>query len=152
LRREPGDAETLTFELVALDDTFAKYSPVTRLRQELKYGRLAARAIAGNGPAVVVVSNVPLLAHFVLARSLARRRIPMVFWHQDIYSEAIGVTARRRIPVVGGLVARVADRIERSIARHSVAVVAISPTFLEHGPVAWALRTTGSCSIRAPSA
>jgi colanic acid biosynthesis glycosyl transferase WcaI len=131
LRREPGDAETLTFELVALDDTFAKYSPVTRLRQELKYGRLAARAIAGNGPAVVVVSNVPLLAHFVLARSLARRRIPMVFWHQDIYSEAIGVTARRRIPVVGGLVARVADRIERSIARHSVAVVAISPTFLE---------------------
>jgi glycosyltransferase involved in cell wall biosynthesis len=55
----------------------------------------------------------------------------MVFWHQDIYSEAIGVAARRRIPVLGGLLARVADRVERRIARRSVAIVAISPTFLE---------------------
>jgi glycosyltransferase involved in cell wall biosynthesis len=55
----------------------------------------------------------------------------MVFWHQDIYSEAIGVAARRRIPVIGRVLARVADRVERKIARRSVAVVAISPTFLE---------------------
>ena len=61
----------------------------------------------------------------------------MVFWHQDIYSEAIGVAARRRLPVVGALVARIADRVERRIARRSMAVVAISPTFLER------LRTWG---------
>ena len=131
LQREPGDPETLTFEPVAMDGTFAKYSPLTRLRQELRYGKRAGRAIAAKRPAVVVISNVPLLAHSVLARSLARRSIPMVFWHQDIYSEAIGVTARRRIPVVGGLLAWLADRTERTIARRSVAIVAISPTFLE---------------------
>ena len=131
LQREAGDPSTLTFEPVAMDGTFAKYNAATRLRQELAYGRTAARAIEAKDPAVVVLSNVPLLAHSVLARQLSRRGIPMVFWHQDIYSEAIGGAARRRIPVFGGALAKAADRVERTIARRSVAVVAISPTFLE---------------------
>jgi colanic acid biosynthesis glycosyl transferase WcaI len=131
LRREAGDPDTLAFEPVEMDGTFAKYSARTRLRQELQYGRTAADAIAAKDPAVAVISNVPLLAHSVLARRLSRRGIPMVFWHQDIYSEAIGVAARRRIPVLGGVLARIADRLERTIARRSAAVVAISPTFLE---------------------
>jgi colanic acid biosynthesis glycosyl transferase WcaI len=131
LRREAADPPTLTFEPVAMDGTFAKYHALTRLRQELAYGRAAARAIEAKDPAVVVLSNVPLLAHAVLARQLSRRGIPMVFWHQDIYSEAIGGAARRRIPVLGGALARVADHLERTIARRSAAVVAISPTFLE---------------------
>ena len=131
LQHEPGDPSTLTFEPVVMDGTFAKYSARTRLRQELQYGRTAARAIAAKDPAVAVISNVPLMAHRVLARQLSRRGIPMLFWHQDIYSEAIGVAARRRIPVFGGVLAYIADRVERKIARRSVAVVAISPTFLE---------------------
>jgi colanic acid biosynthesis glycosyl transferase WcaI len=57
--------------------------------------------------------------------------VAMVFWHQDIYSEAIGATARRRLPAGGGLVAWLAERLERRIARRSAAIVAISPTFLD---------------------
>jgi glycosyltransferase involved in cell wall biosynthesis len=131
LQHQPADPATLAFEPVEMDGTFAKYSARTRLRQELQYGRTAARAIAAKEPAVAVISNVPLLAHWVLARRLSRLDIPMVFWHQDIYSEAIGVAARRRIPVLGGVIAHIADRVERGIARRSVATVAISPTFLE---------------------
>jgi putative colanic acid biosynthesis glycosyltransferase WcaI len=131
LRPEGGDPATLTFEEVPMDGTFARYSAFTRIRQELAYGRRAARAMAATDPAVVVISNVPLLAHSVVARRLSRRGVPMVFWHQDIYSEAIGVAARDRIPVLGRLVARFADRLERTIARRSTAIVAISPTFLE---------------------
>jgi colanic acid biosynthesis glycosyl transferase WcaI len=131
LRLEPGDPATLSFEPCAMEGAFAKYSALTRIRQELSYGRRSARAIAAKDPAVAVISNVPLLAHSVLARRLARRGVPMVFWHQDIYSEAIGVAARGRLPVVGALVARLAERLERTVARRSEAVVAISPTFLE---------------------
>jgi glycosyltransferase involved in cell wall biosynthesis len=131
LRIEPGDPATLTFEPCAMEGAFARYAVVTRIRQELSYGRRAARAIAAKDPAFAVISNVPLLAHSVLARRLARRGVPMVFWHQDIYSEAIGSAARRRLPFVGPLVARLAERLERTIARRSAAVVAISPTFLD---------------------
>jgi colanic acid biosynthesis glycosyl transferase WcaI len=131
LRGEPGDPATLSFEACAMRGAFAKYSAFTRIRQELAYGRHAAAAIEAKDPAVAVISNVPLLAHAVLARRLSRSGVPMVFWHQDIYSEAIGVAARRRVPVMGGLLARVAERLERTIARRSAAIVAISPTFLE---------------------
>ena len=130
LRLEPGDPASLSFEPCAMEGTFAKYSALTRIRQELSYGRRAARAIAAKDPTVAVISNVPLLAHSVLARRLARRGVPMVFWRQDIYSEAIGSAARRRLPVVGALVARLAERLECTVARRSDAVVAISPTFL----------------------
>lgn len=131
LQVEPGDPTTLSFEPCAMEGAFAKYSIVTRIRQELSYGRRAARSIAAKDPAVAVISNVPLLAHSVLARRLSRRGVPMVFWHQDIYSEAIGTAARRRLPVVGGWVARLAERVERTVARRSGAIVAISPTFLD---------------------
>jgi colanic acid biosynthesis glycosyl transferase WcaI len=131
VRLEPGDPAMLSFEPCAMEGAFAKYSALTRIRQELSYGRRAARVIAAKDPAVAVISNVPLLAHSVLARRLARRGVPMVFWHQDIYSEAIGSAARRRLPMFGPLVARLADRLERRIARRSAAIVAISPTFLE---------------------
>ena len=114
-----------------MDGAFARYSVLTRIRQELSYGRTAGRRIAAKDPAVAVISNVPLLAHAVLARHLSRRGIPMVFWQQDIYSEAIGNAARRRLPRLGPLVARVADRLERGVARRSEAIVAISPTFLD---------------------
>lgn len=128
---EPGDPTTLSFEPCAMEGAFARYSALTRIRQELSYGRRAASSIAAKDPAVVVVSNVPLLAHSILARRLARCGVPMVFWHQDIYSEAIGAAARRRVPALGRLIGVVADRLERRIARRSDAVVAISPTFLE---------------------
>jgi colanic acid biosynthesis glycosyl transferase WcaI len=131
LQVEPDDPPTLSFEPCAMDGAFAKYSALTRIRQELSYGRRAARVIAAKDPEVAVISNVPLLAHSVLARRLSRRGVPMVFWHQDIYSEAIGSAARRRLPVVGSMVAWVAERVERKIARRSHAIVAISPTFLE---------------------
>ena len=131
LEREPGDPPTLRFEACPMDGTFARYSLVTRVRQELDYGRRAGRLISESDPAVAVISNVPLLAHYIVARHLERQGVPMVFWHQDIYSEAIGNAARRRLPFVGGLVARLADRVERSIARRSSAIVAISPTFLD---------------------
>ena len=99
-----------------MEGAFAKYSAFTRIRQELSYGRRAARVIAAKDPAVAVISNVPLLAHSVLARRLARHGVPMVFWHQDIYSEAIGSAARRRLPMrrstgrLGGGAPRAHDR------------------------------------------
>ena len=131
LRVELGDPSSLAFEPCAMDGTFARYSALTRIRQELSYGLRAGRLITAKDPSVAVISNVPLLAHSVVARHLTRRGIPMVFWHQDIYSEAIGDAARRRLPLLGPLIARVAERLERSIARRSHAIVAISPTFLE---------------------
>jgi glycosyltransferase involved in cell wall biosynthesis len=114
-----------------MGDEFKRYSVMRRLLQELEYGAKVGRLIAADNPDVAVISNVPLLAHSLLAWRLSRRRIPMIFWHQDIYSSAIGAAAKKRFPVLGRTIGWAAERVERGIARSSAAIVAISPIFLE---------------------
>jgi colanic acid biosynthesis glycosyl transferase WcaI len=116
---------------IELSCEFARYSAVVRLRQELQYARISARAILAARPDVAVLSNIPLLSLFILTLSLRMRRVPYVFWQQDIYSEAIRVIARDRFGWLGHLIGWVARRVERQVARGAAAIVAISETFIE---------------------
>jgi glycosyltransferase involved in cell wall biosynthesis len=130
-KRRDGDPPTFSVRALELGGEFKRYNPLKRLQQEIKYARIAARAISDARPDVVVLSTVPLLSLFFLARTLRRRRIPYVFWLQDVYSDAIGVVARQRLGPLGGVIARTADRAERQVARGAAAVVPISDTFID---------------------
>ena len=129
--RRDGDPESFIVRAIELSTEFARYSPIARLRQELQYARMSARAILAARPDVAVLSNIPLLSLFILTLLLRLRRVPYVFWHQDIYSEAIRVIARDRFGQLGCLVGWVAGRAERHVARGAAAIVAISDTFIE---------------------
>jgi colanic acid biosynthesis glycosyl transferase WcaI len=129
--RRDGDPESFAVRAIELRSEFARYAPIARLGQELQYARMSARAILAARPDVVVLSNIPLLSMFVLTMSLRVRRVPYIFWHQDIYSEAIRVIARDRFGQLGRLIGWVAGRVERRVARSAAAVVAISDNFLE---------------------
>lgn len=131
VERQPDDPEGLRFEPCPMKSTFNRYSVGHRLVQELQYGASVGRLIAQESPDVAIISNVPLLAHAMLSRQLRRKHIPMIFWHQDIYSSAIGAAAIQKLPRIGHVIGWLAGRVERSIARASAAIVAISPTFLE---------------------
>ena len=109
---------------------FARYSPFRRVLQELRYGAALGRRLRKSPPEVVVMCNIPLLAHAVAAMFLRLAKVPMVFWQQDVYSDAIGTAARNRLGrVAGGGLAMIADQIERAIARGSARVIAISKSF-----------------------
>jgi colanic acid biosynthesis glycosyl transferase WcaI len=129
--RSAADPDNLTFEQCPMRTNFNRYSVVHRVVQEVQYGIKVGRLIVANPPDVAIISNVPLLAHALLSVRLRRRRIPMVFWQQDIYSSAIGAAAKRKLPRAGRPIAWIAEWMERSIARSSAAIVAISPTFME---------------------
>jgi colanic acid biosynthesis glycosyl transferase WcaI len=126
----PDDPTTLTFQPCPMEGEFKRYSPVKRVMQEVAYGRRVGALIGSQRPDVAILSNIPLLAHALVALRLKRMRIPMIFWHQDIYSAAITAAAEKRLGAVGSVVGWIADRIERTIARSSSAMVAISPTFV----------------------
>ncbi len=133
LSPRPEDAEgpgSLTIGEVRLGASFDRYSLIPRIRQEIRAGWVATHRILSFSPDVVVLSNVPLLGHAVLAERLKRHGVPMVFWHQDIYSRAIGEAARRRLGPAGPAVAHLADSIERRVARISSQIVAISGAYL----------------------
>jgi colanic acid biosynthesis glycosyl transferase WcaI len=126
----PGDHATFTVRAVSLTSTFARYSPFVRVVQELQYARIATRAILAEHPDIAVLSNVPLLSLLLVTTALNVRRIPYVFWQQDIYSDAITIIARRKLGPLGAVVGWLARRCERRIARGAAAVVAISDTFI----------------------
>jgi colanic acid biosynthesis glycosyl transferase WcaI len=133
--RQDGDPETFSVRALELDGEFKRYNPLKRVQQEIQYARIAARAITEARPDVVVLSTVPLISLYLLSRTLKRKRIPYVFWLQDVYSDAIGVVARQRLGLFGGIVARTADFAERQVARSASGVVPISDTFIEQTDV-----------------
>jgi len=128
---QPGDTELFSVEPMSMSGAFARYSPVKRVSQELRYGLQLGRSLRRSRPDVVVMCNIPLLAHAVAAVQLSAAGIPMVFWHQDVYSAAIRAAAERRLGWVGARIGTLADRIERGIARRSKRIVAISDAFLD---------------------
>jgi len=129
-QRRDGDPESFSVRAIELSSEFARYSPVSRVRQELQYARMSTSAILAARPDVAVLSNIPLLSLFILTLLLRLRRVPYVFWQQDVYSEAIRVVARDRLGRLGSLVGWVAGRAERQVARGAAAVIAISDTFI----------------------
>lgn len=129
--RRHGDPESFSVRAIELKSEFARYSPFVRLQQELQYARMSTRAVLAARPDVVVLSNIPLLSLFLLTLSLRLRRVPYVFWQQDVYSEAIRVIARDRFAGLGRLIGWVAGRAERQVARGAAAIVPISDTFIE---------------------
>jgi putative colanic acid biosynthesis glycosyltransferase WcaI len=125
---------------------FARYSPARRVAQEVAYGRRFTRVAAGFRPDVVVSCNVPLLAHAVAARWCARRRVPWVFWLQDLYSVAAGAAARDRAGPVGRLFGHGFEAIERKLLRRAAHVVPITDDFLPQLRE-WGVDTTRRCSV-----
>lgn len=130
LRADAADPAGFSVRPVRMSAPFARYSAATRARQEVQYASAATRAVVQAEPDVVLLSNVPLLSHALLARRLDRHGVPMVFWHQDVYSAAITDAAVQRIPVAGVMVGALARRLEAGVARRSRGVVAITEAFL----------------------
>ena len=114
---------------IELRRPFAKYSAVKRAVQELEYGWRLARLVGSARPAVVVSANSPLLAGLVFQIAMRLRRIPVIFWMQDVYSEAMGAHLRQKGGLLRRSLAQVMTGVERWIARTSVHVVAISSDF-----------------------
>ncbi len=115
---------------IALRREFSKYSAVRRAPQEIEYGWRFLRLMRAKKPDVVISANTPLIAALVLQIGLRLRRIPIVFWQQDIYSMALSQHFERRGGPVNRLIARSFVWIEKWLLRTSSQVVVISEDFV----------------------
>jgi len=125
-----GDAPGFTIEAVSLGRPFAKDRFARRLFQEIRIGGLIAERAMRFAPDLVVGCNMPLDAQNRLRQACAGRKVPFVFWLQDIYSAAIGHYLTERLGLIGRLIGNRYARLERALLRSSDAIVAISERFV----------------------
>jgi glycosyltransferase involved in cell wall biosynthesis len=132
LERQSDDADGLTFTGITIPTPFKKYAPLSRLRFERAYAKHWIAQLERQQVDQVVACNIPLFALARFARYAKRRGLPWVFWHQDIYSFALGDELRRRLPrPIAGPGARMLEGLEARCARQAAHMVAIGPAFSE---------------------
>jgi glycosyltransferase involved in cell wall biosynthesis len=130
LEKRPHDPPSFEVEGIPLGEPFAKYHNFARRwRQEIRYGKKAARRIADYRPDLVLSGNTPLDAQRIIQSTARAQGAKFVFWLQDIYSTGIRTCLHKRGYPFANLAGRWYARIEGQILRASDAVVVISPDF-----------------------
>jgi glycosyltransferase involved in cell wall biosynthesis len=122
------DAPNLQFLSLSLGRPFERYRTSRRLLDELTYGRRFVAAARRFRPDLVISCNDPLVAKLEFGLWAAGRRVPWIFWLQDLYSVAMAREVERR-GAVGKAIGAALQRIERGLLRSSDAVVAITEDF-----------------------
>lgn len=128
--RRADDAPGLAFRAIKLDRPFEKYNFFRRVFQEIEYGRRLVRVIEEYAPDVALAGNGPLDIQALTNRHCRKRRIPIVYWHQDIYSVAIDRILRKKLPVIGAVIGARYIALEKRLLRDSDHVVTITDDFL----------------------
>ncbi len=113
---------------ISVGAVFERYRISRRLLHELRYARQFNRLARDFAPDLVVSCNDPLIAKAAFGLWAARRRVPWIFWLQDVYSVAMAREAERRSRL-GMVLGAVLQRVERRLLRSSDAVVPITDDF-----------------------
>ncbi|MBX9689143.1 MAG: glycosyltransferase family 4 protein [Candidatus Obscuribacterales bacterium] len=131
-RLEKSDEDPDSFQIAGLKlkSKFQKYSFVRRRFQELEYGRLLCERIKGFSPDLIISSNTPLDAQNTLWNFCKKNKIPTIFWLQDIYSVAIKNILREKFGLLGALIGKHYEDLEKKLLSSSDAIVSISPDFI----------------------
>ncbi len=121
----------VTFLPMGRDEVVDKLNFKRRLVQELRFGVQLIRQIRAGRPDVVMIGNAPVPMMLVTTAYLAVRRLPWVLWQQDVQGVAMKSFAGEKLSKTFQVVAAVAGRGERWVARRSNAVVVIAESFVD---------------------
>lgn len=129
LEAQPG--ETVRFATVGEGRHISKMSYFRRLFEETSLGfEIVGLFRREKKPDVVLISNMPVPMQVVLVAYLFLRRIPWVFWHQDVVAVALAKFATKQRSPLFSLAAKVMGAGERWAARRAAAIVVIAESFL----------------------
>jgi glycosyltransferase involved in cell wall biosynthesis len=96
---------------------------------ERLYGERLAKAVAQAQPELVISGNTPLDAQDCLLDYCRGAGVPLVYWVQDVISEAAYRILSRRIPGIGQLVGLYYRHKEKRLFRKSNYLVGITEDF-----------------------
>ena len=126
--RGPDDPPNLSIEPICMGG-YSKSNLIRRRQGDIRYGKVAARAITAFAPDIILSGNTPVEAQQELMRAAATSTSAFVFWVQDFFGPATERLLARRWLGLGRLVALYYGRLEARLLRGSDAVVVITDDF-----------------------
>jgi len=124
-----NDPPTLSIEPISTGVPYSKGDFLRRRAGDIRYGRVAAKAITAFRPDVVISGNTPLDAQRQILRECHKGGAAFLFWMQDFYSLAIERLVGRRWLGAGALAAAYYKWLEGDLLRRSDGIVLISEDF-----------------------
>jgi glycosyltransferase involved in cell wall biosynthesis len=97
-----------------------------RLRGELEWGKLCTQALEEENPSAIVLSTVPLAAVARIQRWAQSRRVPIIYWLQDLQGRAIHDLLGRKFGLPGRVLGSFAYLWEQHILEQSRMVITIA--------------------------
>lgn len=107
---------------------FEKYHPIKRLRDELDFGKVAARTCLEFRPEIVLSANMPILSQMRLQNAAREIGAQFIFWLQDLYGIGIRENLAKRLPF-GRFMGWPFEALEARLLRRSDRVIVISEDF-----------------------
>jgi glycosyltransferase involved in cell wall biosynthesis len=112
--------------VVSCQGEYGKMSLHKRLLGELQWASICVQALEQENPSVIILSCVPLTAVTRIQMWARNRRIPVVYWLQDLQGRAMHDLLGRKFGFVGRVVGSLADIWEQEILERSRMVITIA--------------------------
>lgn len=132
VQRASHDPPGFAVKGLELRSPIRKYSYVMRRFQEGAYGRLLARVVRDFKAEVAISGNTPLDVQVKFQRACDRQKTRFVFWVQDLLSVGMSRILGKKFPLLGAMVGRHYESMERGLLGRSDQVVTISEDFSAH--------------------
>jgi colanic acid biosynthesis glycosyl transferase WcaI len=123
------DPETLSIYPITTPGVFAKYTLFKRRKQEIAYAKRLISKLEDFQPQVILGGTAPLFVQAHLQAYARRRKIPFVYWCQDLYSVAIESIVKSRIGWLGFPVWVYFHWLETSLLKKSSHIISITEDF-----------------------
>jgi colanic acid biosynthesis glycosyl transferase WcaI len=127
----PDDPAGLSIEPISMGG-YSKTNLIQRRQGDIRYGKVAAKAIAAFAPDIVLSGNTPVEAQGEIIRAAHASGGAFIFWVQDFFGLAAERLLSRKWMGLGRLVALYYSQLEARLLRASDAVVAITDDFAVH--------------------
>ena len=129
LLKNEYDPSTFEISPIFIRNPLEKYSFLKRWVQEREYGKLFASEIINYKPDIIISSNTPLDVNAIAQKVCKQNDISFIFWLQDVIGLATRRLLRNKLFVLGDLIGRYYEYLERILLRSSNHIVLITEDF-----------------------
>lgn len=124
------DIPNYSIESIHLKAKVDKTNFIKRRKADIEFGELLIKLVKCDKPELIFLSNLPLDSLRIVCKYLVFKKLPYIYWLQDIHSIAIKSVLSKKNPFLGHLIAKYYYYVEKNALSQSNGIVCITDDFI----------------------